>query len=251
MSQSLVNESGGARTPLSNLIAAGIILLIALFFTDLLRNLPQPVLAAVVLMAVASLVKVKVLCRLWKLHRGEFLVALAALLGVLWAGLLKGVLIGAVISLVLLIRRASRPHVAFLGRIPGAERYSDLERHTDNEPTPAVIAFRVESSIVYFNTEHIFDTVMARLNDAHEPVRLVICDLSTSPLVDMAGARMFLNLHTEITKRGIAFRLVEARSKVRDMLRLEGVEEAAGRIDRFTTLSHAIADFRNQPPAAP
>ncbi|HEY2341904.1 MAG TPA: SulP family inorganic anion transporter, partial [Chthoniobacteraceae bacterium] len=187
MSQSLVNESGGARTPLSGLIAASLILVVALFFSDLLRNLPQPVLAAVVLMAVVSLLKVAELRRLWKIHRPEFVIAAAALLGVLWEGLLKGVLIGAVISLVLLIRRASTPHVAFLGRIPGARRYSDLERHTDNEPIPGLLAFRIESGIVYFNTEHIFDTVIARLEASGAGVRCVICDLSTSAFVDMAG----------------------------------------------------------------
>jgi MFS superfamily sulfate permease-like transporter len=242
MSQSLVNESGGARTPLSGLIASGLILVVALFFTDLLRNLPQPVLAAIVLMAVASLVKVKVLKRLWLVHRSEFLVAMTALFGVLWAGLLKGVLVGAAISIVLLIRRASKPHVAFLGRIPGTRRYSDRERHQGNEPTPGVIAFRVESSVVYFNAEHVFDTVVAHLDAAREKVRFVICDLSTSPAMDMAGARMFLALHTELAKRGITFRLVEARSTVRDMLRVEGLEEKVGRIDRFTMLADAIAD---------
>jgi high affinity sulfate transporter 1 len=251
MSQSLVNESGGARTPLSGLISAGLILVVALFFTDLLRNLPQPVLAAVVLMAVASLVKVKVLRRLWEVHRGEFLVAMTALLGVLGAGLLKGVLVGAVISLVLLIRRASTPHVAFLGRIPGTRRYSDCERHGSNEPTPGVLAFRVESGIVYFNAEHVFDTVLARLDAAAEPIRLVVCDLSTSPQVDMAGARMFLALHAELAKRGAALRLVEARSSVRDMLRVEGVQEKAGPIDRLTLLADAIEDFQNQPARKP
>lgn len=243
MSQSLVNESGGARTPLSGLMAAGLILLVVLFFTDLLRNLPQPVLAAIVLMAVASLVNIQMLRRLWQIHRGEFLVAITALLGVLWAGLLKGVLVGAAISIVLLIRRASAPHVAFLGRIPGARRYSDRERHPDNEPTPGVLAFRVESGVVYFNAEHVLDTVLARLDAATAPVRLVICDLSTSPTVDMAGARMFLALHADLSQRGIAFRLVEARSEVRDMLRVEGLEEKVGRIDRFTMLADAIEDF--------
>src|SRR3954469_20775755 len=171
MSQSLVNESGGARTPISGLLASGIILVVALFFTDLLRNLPQPVLAAIVLMAVTSLVKVKVLKRLWQVHRGEFLVAMSALAGVLWAGLLKGVLLGATISIVLLIRRASKPHVAFLGRIPGARRYSDLERHADNEPIPGVLAFRIESGIIYFNAEHVFDTVLAHVDTLRAPVR--------------------------------------------------------------------------------
>lgn len=245
MSQSLVNESAGARTPLSGLIAAGIILLVALFFTDLLSNLPQPVLAAVVLMAVASLVKIKVLRRLWQVHRSEFLVAIAALLGVLWAGLLKGVLIGAVISIVLLIRRTSTPHVAFLGRIPGARRYSDRERHPDNEPTPGVLAFRVESGIVYFNANHVFDTVLAQLDALPEPIGLVVCDLSTTANLDMAGAQMFCALQAEIARRGPAFRVVEARSSVRDMLRVEGLDEKSGRIDRFATLADAIEDFQN------
>jgi sulfate permease, SulP family len=251
MSQSLVNESGGARTPLSGLIASGIILVVALFFTDLLKNLPQPVLAAIVLMAVASLVKVKVLKRLWQLHRGEFYVAATALLGVLSAGLLQGVLIGAVISMVLLIRRASKPHVAFLGRIPGTRRYSDRERHTSNEPTAGILAFRVEAAIVYFNAEHVFDAVLARLDAAAEPVRLVVCDLSASPQIDMAGAHMFRTLHAELAKRGIEFRMVEARSSVRDMLRVEGIEEKVGRIDRFTMLADAIDAFQNEVPTKP
>jgi MFS superfamily sulfate permease-like transporter len=112
-----------------------------------------------------------------------------------------------------------------------------------------LLAFRIESGIVYFNTEHIFDTVIARLEASGAGVRCVICDLSTSAFVDMAGARMCLTLYAELAKRGIPFRLVEARSTVRDMLRAEGVEEKVGRIDRFTTLAHAIDDF--QKPAGP
>jgi SulP family sulfate permease len=240
MSQSLVNESAEARTPLSGFISAILILLVAVFFSDTLRNLPQPVLAAIVLMAVLGLFKVAELRRLWKNHRGEFLVAMIALLGVLWAGLLKGVLIGAIISMVMLIRRVSSPHVAFLGRIPGTRRYSDLSRHDTNEPIPNVLAFRVEAGIVYFNVEHISEKVLARARSMHPAPRAVICDLSTSPNIDMAGAHLFLSLHTELEKRGIVFRIVEARSKVRDMLRLEGVEEKVGPIDRFTTLADAI-----------
>jgi MFS superfamily sulfate permease-like transporter len=83
------------------LLCAILIGLVAVFFSELLRNLPQPVLAAIVLMAIASLVKVRELRHLWQVHRNEFLVAAAALLGVLWAGLLKGVLIGAIILLAL------------------------------------------------------------------------------------------------------------------------------------------------------
>lgn len=240
MSQSLVNESGGAKTPLSGFFASVLVLLVAVFFSSTLRNLPQPVLAAVVIMGVASLIKFEELKHLWKLHRGEFGIAMVAVAGVLWAGILQGVLIGAIISLVLLIRRVSSPHVAFLGKIPGSRRFSDLERHSDNEPTPGLLLFRVESSVVYFNAEHVFDSVVAKVQSSACPISMVICDLSTSPYLDMAGARMFLSLYAELAQRKIAFHLVEARSKVRDMLRAEGLEETFGRFDRFTSLPDAV-----------
>ena len=242
MSQSLVNEGAGARTPLSGLVAAALVALVALFFSGTLRNLPQPVLAAIVIFAVTSLFKLAELRRLWRLHRGEFLVAVAALLGVLGAGLLQGVLIGAIISLVMLLGRASKPHVAFLGRIPGTRRFSDLERHPDNEPTPGVLAFRVEASIMYMNVEHVLDAVLARVEGAPEALRLVVADLSTSPHVDLAGARMLATLHGELEKRGIALRIVEARSSVRDMLRAEGVEAKTRPIERGVSLADAIAE---------
>ena len=163
MSQSLVNEGGGARTPLSGAIAAAIILVVVLFFSQLLAALPQPVLAAVVLVAVTGLFKVSALKHLWRADRTEFVVAMAALLGVLSSGLLRGVLIGAIISLVLLIRRASRPHVALLGRIPGTRRFSDRERHPDNELIPGVLIFRPESGLLYFNVDHVRDTILDRV----------------------------------------------------------------------------------------
>ena len=243
MSQSIVNESAGARAPLSGLVAAGIVAIVAVFFSGLLHNLPQPVLAAVVLMAVTSLFKLSELKRLWSFHRTEFLVAAAALLGVLGQGLLRGVLVGVILSLLLLIRRASSPHVAFLGRIPGTQRFSDQERHPENEPTPGVLAFRVESGILYFNTEHVFDVVLERIEASSEPPKLVVCDLSTSPAVDLAGARMFISLQEELARRHIALRLVEARSSVRDMLRLEGVEDKVGRIDRTRSLADIVAEL--------
>src|SRR5438046_8081851 len=110
-SQSLVNEEGGARTPLSTAVAAVFILVVVLFFSHVLSALPQPVLAAVVLVAVASLLKLSTLKELWHNDRPEFVVAMAAFLGVLTSGLLRGVMIGEAISLVQLVRESSRPHI--------------------------------------------------------------------------------------------------------------------------------------------
>jgi MFS superfamily sulfate permease-like transporter len=120
-----------------------------------------------------------------------------------------------------------------------------MERHPGNEAVPGALAFRPESSIVYFNAEHVFDAVLARLDALREPVRLVICDLSNSPDVDVAGAHMLKALYSELEKRGIAFRVVEAHASVRDMLRLEGLEQEVGHIDRVTTLADAIEEFEH------
>jgi hypothetical protein len=130
-------------------------------------------------------------------------VAAVALVGVLLFGILKGVVVAAIASILLLIQHVARPHVAFLSRIPGIRRFSDLARHEDNERIPGVLAFRVESGIVYFNVDHVFRVVLDRVEAEVKTIRLVVCDLSTSPNVDLAGVRMFLELHTELAKRGI------------------------------------------------
>ena len=240
MSQSLVNEGAGARTPISGLIASLLVLVVAVFFSDLLRNLPQPVLAAIVLMAVPGLIRVEAIRRLWRTDKQELIIAAAALAGVLASGLLRGVLIGVAISLLLLIRRASRPHVAFLGRIPGSRRYSDMYRHDDNQPVAGVVIFRPEASLLYFNAEHVRETVLGRVRQAQQPVRAVICDLSASPFVDLGGAETLKGLVNELCGMNIRVFVVEARSSVRDRLRVEGLEAQTGRIDRFTTVADAV-----------
>jgi sulfate permease, SulP family len=243
MSQSLVNESGGARTPLSGFIAALLMLLIVLFVSSALRYLPQPVLAAIVLMAVTGLFRVTALRHLWRADRAEFVVAIVALLGVLGSGLLRGVLIGVIISLVQLLRRASRPHVAFLGRIPGARRFSDVARHPDNEPVPGALLFRTEASLLYFNADYVRDTVMKRVAEMGAGLHLAICDLSTSPYVDLAGAEMLAGLYDQLASVNVRLQIVEARSSVRDRLHAEGVEDKVGRIGRFKSLADAVDEF--------
>jgi MFS superfamily sulfate permease-like transporter len=240
MSQSTVNESGGARTPLSTALAAGVVLSVVLFFSHLLQALPQPVLAAVVLVAVAGLFQASELRHLWHASRPDFTVAIAAFLGVLGSGLLRGVMIGAVISLVQLLRRASRPHVAFLGRIPGTRRFSDRDRNPDNELIPGVLIFRPESNLIYFNVDHIRDLIAARVQAEPVPPRMVIIDLSAAPYVDLQSAYTLAGLADELTKSGLRVQVVEARSSVRESLRREGLDQRLGGINRFTCVADVV-----------
>ena len=248
MSQSLVNEGAGARTPLSGLFAAAAVLLVTLFLSGLLRTLPQPVLAAVVLVAVAGLFKLSALQHLWRSARPEFFIAMAALAGVLGSGLLRGVLIGAILSLLLLIRRASRPHVSLLGRIPGTRRFSDMERNPDNEPVPGVLILRPESSLVYFNVDHFHDTLLDRVRAGAAPPRLVVLDLCSAPHVDMQSTQVLAGLAKDLAVMGIQFQIVEARSAVRETLRGEGMEASVGSINRFTSVADAVERFRESSP---
>jgi sulfate permease, SulP family len=241
MSQSLVNENGGARSPLSGLFAALIILVVVLFFSGLLRNLPQPVLAAVVLVAVSGLLKLDDLKRLWHYGRHEFIIAATALAGVLGFGLLRGVLIGVVISLALLLRRASAPHVAELGRVPGTDLFGDMAPNPENRRLPGVFIFRADSSLLYFNTEYLHDQFIEWLDQREADIRLAVWSLSTVASVDLAGADMLLHLRGELQRRGIQLVLADARGPVRDSLRAAGLEAHFGPIVANASIASLLA----------
>jgi len=251
MSQSLVNESGGARTPLSGLIAALLMLVIALFFTQVLHNLPQPVLAAIILVAVTGLVKVDAIKRIARFGRGEVLIAGAALIGVLGSGLLRGVLVGAILSILVLLRRASRPHTAVLGRVPGTDLFGDVERHPDNQLIPGVMVFRVDSSILYFNTQHVQDQFEAALASQATPVKLVVWYFGTTPFVDLAGAELLSEIHADLERRGTVLRFSDARGPLREVLQAAGLEARVGPIQPATSALSVIREWQTTSAAKP
>ena len=237
LSQSAVNDKAGARTPLALLFASITLALCLLFLTGLLENLPKAVLAAVVLTAVYGLLDFPALLRMWRVSRLDFYAAAIALGGVLLLGILQGILLAAFASIVLMLARVSRPHVAFLGRVPGTRSYSDRARHPENEALPGVLAFRPEASLIYVNTEAVLDSVLNHLRAAGPSgVRLVVCDLSASPYLDLAGSRILRDLHGELAAHGIVLRVVGARGRVRDLLRADGIGEEVGGLDRAVTL---------------
>jgi high affinity sulfate transporter 1 len=242
LSQSAVNERAGARTPLAVVVASVAIGCVLLFLTGLFRTLPDAVLAAVVLVAVKGLIDLRELRHLWRVSRLDFFAAAVALCGVLLMGVLDGVMVAVLASLAMLLWRVAHPHVAFLGRIPGTDRFSDLARHPENEPIPGVLAFRIQSSLLYFNADQVLDVV---LNRARSQVRLrrVICDLGNAPYVDLAGARMLRRLHAELQAMNAELKIVEAHGPVRDVLRAEGLEQLVGHIARRGSIAELVAEL--------
>ena len=244
LSQSTVNDKAGARTPLALVFASVTIALCLLFLTGLLRNLPDVVLAAIVLVAVSGLVNIPELRRTRALSKLEFWVAMVAFAGVLLLGILKGVLLAAIVSMLLLIRRAAHPHVARLGRVPGTRRWSDVARSPDNELPPGVLAVRVEAGILYFNAGHVRDEVRRLVAAAGDALTVVVWDLSTSPHVDIAGVRLLAETRRALAEHGVALRFVDAHAPVRDIMRGEFGPEVveAGRHRSVDDAATAPAD---------
>lgn len=241
LSQSAVNDTAGARTPLALLFCSLTLALCLLFFTELLTNLPRAVLAGVVIAAVYRLVDVRALLRMWEVSRIDFYAAAIALVSVLLLGILQGVLLAALASILLLLIRASRPNIAFLGRLPESGRYSDSIRHDGVAPLVGVVAFRPEASLLYINAETILEAVLEKLRMVSD-VRLVACDLSASPYIDLAGARMLLDLHDELASRQITFCIVGAHAQLRELLRAEGLAEKTDSSEWLRTLDSVLSE---------
>jgi high affinity sulfate transporter 1 len=243
LSQSAVNDKAGAKSPLALVFASVTLALCLLYLADLLENLPKAVLSAVVLTAILGLFDFRALAHMWRVSRIDFYAATIALAAVLLLGILHGILLAAFACIALLLMRVSRPHVAFLGRIPGTKIYSDMERHPDNQPVRHAILVRPEASLIYVNAASVLEAIRFRLNGRDiSGIRLMVCDLSASPFIDLAGSRMLQELHAELTARGIALRIVGARSYVRDFLRADGIGEKVGGLDRAATIHDLVGD---------
>ena len=253
LSQSAVNEKAGARTPLSLIFASCTLVLVLFFLTGMMRNLPEAVLAAIVMVAVAGFVKIADFKRLHQISRLEFNVAMVAFVGVLLLGILKGVTVSAIASILFLLRLMARPHVSVLGRIQGSTRFSDSIRHPSNERFPGLFLFRVEAPLLYFNVNAVSSSVLEALHRETTPVKLAVCDLSTSPYIDAAGAKMLEHLMEELAREGIQLKVAEAHAEAREILRATGISESLGGVSRHTALVDIVEDFEreNKSPLTP
>ena len=244
LSQSTVNEASGAKTPMSIIICSGALALILLFLAGYLSNLPEVILAVIVLHAVSHLIKIKELKRVYTLNKMEFVVAMIALVGVLLLGILKGVMLAVVMSLVLLIRKLSSPQVPILGRVGNTPQYSDISRHPDNIVYVGISIQRVESSILYFNAQNIHDKINKNIAETGMPAHLIVLDFSAVPFIDIAGSSMLKRFLEQLKKDGAKVRITGALSNVRDLLRKQNVEEYTGHISRQTSINEIVEAYR-------
>ncbi|MFO1313744.1 MAG: SulP family inorganic anion transporter [Burkholderiales bacterium] len=241
LSQSLVNDESGARTPLSLVVCSAWMAIVLLFFTGLFDRLPQPLLAALVLASVQSMFKVDELRQLFRVSKGEFLIALVTIAAVLGVGILKGVMVACIFSLAMLIRRLALPECVVLGRIPGTDHFASVVRHPGVEVTPGVIVFRPNAALLYFNVDNVHEHMVSLLERTSPPPRLIVIDLAFTTDVDLSTVRMLTDFARRAAELGTAVCLAEAHYRVRSMLARERDAELLGDLARSYSIAELVS----------
>jgi MFS superfamily sulfate permease-like transporter len=241
LSKTSVADAAGQRTQMASLINAALVLLTMLVLASLFEQLPSAALGAIVIDAMVGLITLAEGRRYYRINRSDWVVYLAAMAGILFFGIIAGIVIGVVLSLLLLIARASNPAVRELGRHPDSTAYVDLSRHSGLETTPGVLVVRLDGPLFFANANRFRDRVRELLGGAHEPVRALVIDAEAVSQTDTDGADVLTELAVELRRRRISIALARVQSAVGDLWRRAGAIEAIGGDRRvFPTVIEAV-----------
>jgi SulP family sulfate permease len=224
ISRSLGNQET-ARTQLAGVISGSLILLVALFITTPFAYLPEAVLAATLLLHAFRLMNVAALRHIYALSRREFTIAGVTLLGVLCFGLLWGALMGVALAVLDVLERVSHPYTTLLGRPAGSDRYQNMEENPECQPPEGTLIMRMDASIFFANAESLRGEILRTMASHRGPVRLLVLDLETCPMIDISGAEMLDELRASLGDQGVTLKIAGAHRSVRDFLREENPEK--------------------------
>ena len=225
-SRSVVNFSAGANTGLASLITAGLVALTVLVLTPLFFYLPNTILAAVILVAVAGLIDVRVIRHTWRVNRADALSLGVTFAAVLLLGIELGIVAGVGTAIVLMVWRTSKPHTAVVGRMPGSELYRNVKRHAV-QTWPGVIAMRIDDSLYFSNTRFLEDAVLSLVAEQPE-VRDFILIGTAINFIDASAMDTLAELARSLRDAGVQFHLAAIKGPVHDQLRTAGLVEFIG-----------------------
>jgi len=242
-SKTAINERNGAKTQLACAISALVIILVLLFLTGFFYYLAEPVIAALILVAVIKMVDIPGLARIGKINVPEIYIALVTLGCVLIFGILAGVLIGAGLSLIEVLYRFTFPHMVVVGRIPGTDVYGNVGRQPEKEVIPGIFIYRIDAPLIFANAENFKELFLSALSREERPIHLAIIDLGSSPITDVTAVDMIHDLIADLERRRITLRLANASGPVRDIFQAAGIEEKVGALDRTTTIPALVKEW--------
>jgi anti-anti-sigma factor len=239
LSASSLNDQSGAKTQMSSVVTGIVVILTMLFLAPLFSDLPKAVLAAVIIDAVVfGMIDVPALRRLFRVKRFDFWIAVAAIVGVLTFGVLAGVVIGIVLSIIWLVYVSTRPNIVELGNQPGTQVFRDLAG--DGGIThPGLVVLRFDGGLFFANADALQDRLRDILIDREPPVRTLVIDCGGVNFIDSQGAETLRELHEVAEHQGLALHLSNLKSDVREVLAADGLLElyGEGRIHAKTYLA--------------
>jgi len=243
LSQSAVSMSAGGKTQLASLFHAIFIVLTLIFFMPLFKNLPEAVLGAIVVRAMIQMLDLAYFRKMFSISKMELGLALAAYLGVLVLGVLPGVAVGVLLSLIILIFHSSHPSNAILGKMPGEDVYRNIRRRPEAKTIPGLLIFRLDGNLFFANANECSEQIKSAIAQATTPVRQVLMDGETINLVDTTAGDMLIKLQAELAKSNIRFTMARVRDSVREMLKRQGVEAALGKDSFYDSITRGVQIF--------
>jgi SulP family sulfate permease len=242
LSQSAVNDGAGAKSEMSTLVAAVLALVTVIALTPLFTDLPEAVLGALIIHAVSHLMKVGVMRRFYRLAPSEFWLGAITLISVIVLDVLPALIIGVVLSIVLLVYKASRPRLSVLGQPPQQPGvFVDVVRHPEAVPTPGVLVLRPDASLFYANAQAVQDDVTAQLDQAGDAPSVVILDLDSNDELDITSVEALAKLAVSLDKRGIVLALAHLHGPAEEIARADGLLDDLGPDRIFPNLALAMA----------
>ena len=241
MSGSAVKEGAGAKSQVANLVAWVVTVITLLFLTPLFTNLPESVLAALIIRAVWHLIIARKLKKVRLVSRTEFWLGVITFAGVLFIDVLQGMLIGLICSLLLIIYQSSRPHLSVLGRdpsIPG--HYSDLVRHPENTAVPGVLILRLDAPIYYANANTVREKIKKLIREAEPLPQALILDSAGQDSLDVTSSDMLISLVRELKDKGIDIYVTEVHVPVLEFSQRTELFEVIGEDQIYPTVDYAV-----------
>ena len=248
LSRSAVADSSGVKSQLSGIILFAFLVVTMLLLMPLFHDLPEAVLGAIVIAAVAHLIDIGALRRLWRVDRTDFLLAVVCFSGVLVFGILIGLLVAVVVSLLALVFRAYRPSSAVLGRAPGAIddetlRYRGVEDHPDYETFPGLAILRVDGELFFANSRWFRETVRSLVREQTPPVREVLVHAGAVPYLDTTAAAMLKELIAELDGSHVELHFARVTTPLYGDMERNGVIDLVGPERFHETVAAGVADF--------
>jgi len=243
LSASSLNDSSGAKTPIASLTTGVLVILTLLIFAPLFSSLPKVVLAALIIDAVVfGMIDITEMRRLYQVMRVDFWIAVAAILGVLSAGVLAGVIIGIILSLMWLIYIASTPKMPILGREPGTQVFRSLDEFPDSETYPGLLIVRFDGGLFFANADLLLERLSELNRQADPKLHTAILDFEGINFIDSQGTARIAEIAHHAERRNIELRFTRVKAEVKEKLRREGVIDQIGEDRIFGNTYEAAAD---------